>query len=85
MTTKKKRSVTITVTHLRAGTTSVPLPDELDLSGPDAKRNIVNYLQEHKSEIQVPLGDYVPDSDEIDTNGLLLVTSNDPSETGSYQ
>lgn len=25
MTTNKKRSVTITVTHLRAGTTSVPL------------------------------------------------------------
>lgn len=66
-------TVTIGMLWQEFGKKEVDLPDTIDVTGPNAKKEIMDYLNQIKDTITLPEGEYVPDSDVFDTEMPLEI------------
>lgn len=66
-------TITIGMIWQEFGKKEVDLPDTIDVTGPNAKKEIMDYLNQIKDTITLPEGTYVPDSDVFDTEMPLEI------------
>lgn len=72
-------TVTIGMIWQCFGKKEVELPDTIDVTGPNAKKEIMDYLNHIKDEIALPEGEYIPESDIFDEDIPLEVKINHQS------
>ena len=59
----------------------IDLPDDIDPTSPNAKAEILDYLESIKDDIPLPQdAEYISDSDKLDTNGELQIRLDKPKE-----
>lgn len=63
------------------GRQTIPLPDQID---PENKDDVRAYIESVWDDIPLPSGDYVSDSDELDTGSVLSVTRETAYRTESF-
>lgn len=73
-------TVTIGMLWQQFGRKEVELPDTIDVTGPNAQKEIMDYLNQIKEELALPEGDYVPDSDVFDTDMPLEIKQDNSSK-----
>lgn len=66
-------TVTIGMLWQEFGKKEVDLPDTIDVTGPNARKEIMDYLNQIKDTITLPEGEYLPDSDVFDTETPLEI------------